>query len=109
MKKTARYSAIAAIIPVWLLFVAIPISAAQGQDSPRRTRTALACGQELKRQCTSVPVQANNMCGTIARRMYIYFHKRLGGFDALRNQACGGLRDDDGLANANARQRSALR
>lgn len=61
MQKTARYSAIAAIIPVWLLFVAIPISAAQGQDSPRKTRTALACGQELKRQCTSVPVQANNM------------------------------------------------
>ena len=61
MQKTARYSAIASIIPVWLLSVAILTSAAQAQDNLRNTRTAVACGQELKRQCGGVPVQANNM------------------------------------------------
>ena len=61
MQKTARYSAIAAIIPVWLLSIAILTSAAQTQDNPRNTRTAVACGQELKRQCSGVPVRANNM------------------------------------------------
>jgi hypothetical protein len=59
MQRTVRYSAIAAIIP--LLSVAILISAAQAQDNPRKTRTAVACGEELKKQCSGVPVQANNM------------------------------------------------
>ena len=59
MQRTVRYSAIAAIIP--LFSVAILISAAQAQDNPRKTRTALACGKELKKQCSGVPVQANNM------------------------------------------------
>jgi hypothetical protein len=61
MQRTVRYSAIAAIIPVWLLSVAILTSAAQAQDNLRKTRTAVACGQELKKQCSGVPVQANNM------------------------------------------------
>ena len=61
MQKTVRRSAIVAIIPVWILSVAILPSAAQAQDNSRKTRTAVACGQELKRQCTGVPVQANNM------------------------------------------------
>jgi hypothetical protein len=61
MQKTVRYSAFAAIIPVCLLSVAILASAAQAQDNPRKPRTAVACGQELKKQCTGVPVLANNM------------------------------------------------
>jgi hypothetical protein len=64
-KRPSRYSAIAAIIPVWLLSVAILISAAQAQENPRKTRTALACGQELKKQCSGVPVQettCSNVC-----------------------------------------------
>jgi cysteine rich repeat protein len=61
MQGTVRYSAIAAIIPALLLSVAILISAAQAQDNPRKARTALACGQELKKQCSGVSVQANNM------------------------------------------------
>ena len=61
MQKSVRYTAIVAIIPVWLLSVAILTSAAQAQDNLRRTRTAVACGQELKKQCSGVPVQANNM------------------------------------------------
>src|SRR4029453_9588119 len=61
MQRNVRYSAIPAIIPAWLLSVAILTSAAQAQDNPRKTRTALACGQELKKQCSGVPVLANNM------------------------------------------------
>jgi hypothetical protein len=61
MQRTVCYSAIAAIIPALLLSVSILISTAQAQDNPRKTRTALACGQELKKQCSGVPVQANNM------------------------------------------------
>jgi hypothetical protein len=61
MQRTVCYSAIAAIIPALLFSVAILISTAQAQDNPRKTRTALACGQELKKQCDGVPVQANNM------------------------------------------------
>ena len=60
MQRTVRFSAIAAIIPAWLLSVAILISAAQAQDT-RKTRTALACGKELKKQCSGVPVLANNI------------------------------------------------
>jgi Cysteine rich repeat len=62
VQRTARYSLIAVIIPAWLLSVAIPVSAAQAQDSPKKNRAvALACGQELKKHCNGVPVQANNM------------------------------------------------
>jgi len=61
MQKSVRYTAIVAIIPVWLLSVAILTSAAHAQDNLRKTRTAIACGQELKKQCSGVPVQANNM------------------------------------------------
>jgi len=61
MHRTVRYNAIAAMIPALLLSVAFLVSTAQAQDNPRKTRTALACGQELKKQCSGVPVQANNM------------------------------------------------
>jgi len=67
MQRAVRYSTIAAIIPVWLLSVAILISAvhfnvAQAQDNTKKGRAvAVACGKELKNQCSGVPVQANNM------------------------------------------------
>ncbi len=65
MQPTVRRSAIAAIVPAWLLSVAILISGAtfnvaQAQNNSKRT-IALACGKELKKQCSGVPVQANNM------------------------------------------------
>jgi hypothetical protein len=66
MQLTVR-RAIATIVPAWSLSVAILISAAhfnvaQAQNNPRRDRAAaLACGQELKKQCGGVPVRANNM------------------------------------------------
>jgi hypothetical protein len=53
MQRTVRYSAIAAIIP--LLSVAMLISAAQGKSR------AFTCGKELQKQCSGVPVLANNM------------------------------------------------
>jgi hypothetical protein len=63
MQRTVRYSAIAAI--TWLLSVAILISAvhfnvAQAQSKKGRA-VAVACGKELIKQCSGVPVQANNM------------------------------------------------
>jgi hypothetical protein len=67
MQRTVRYNAIAGTIPAWLLSVVIVISAvyfnvAQAQDNPKNTRAvALACGKELKNQCSGVPVAANNM------------------------------------------------
>ena len=65
MPGTARFSAITAI--TWLLSVAVFVSAAhfdvaQAQSKSRKDRAAaVACGQEMKKRCTGVPVQANNM------------------------------------------------
>ena len=68
MQRTVRYSAILAIIPAWLLSVAILISAvhfdvAQAQDNTKKGRVALAvaCGNELKKQCSGVAVRANDL------------------------------------------------
>jgi hypothetical protein len=59
MIHRTRYSAIAAIIPVCLLSVAMLISA--DNVTQAKSRTAIACGKELKQQCSGVPVKANNM------------------------------------------------
>jgi hypothetical protein len=65
MQRTIRFSAIAAI--TWLLSIAILLSVAnfnvaQAQSNPKKGRAAaLACGEELKKQCSGVPVLANNM------------------------------------------------
>jgi hypothetical protein len=45
------------IIPAWLLSVAILISGAhynvaQAQDNPKQHRMAVACGKELRKQCS---------------------------------------------------------
>src|SRR5262249_27627958 len=34
---------------------------AYAQDSSKRTRAAVACGNAIKKQCSGVPVQANNV------------------------------------------------
>ena len=57
MQRTVRYSAIAAISVVFLIF-AIHYNVAQARS---RHAAAVACGQELKKQCSGVPVKANNM------------------------------------------------
>ena len=68
MQRTVRYSDILAIIPVWLLSVAILIFAvqfnvAQAQNGPKKNKAAvaIACGKELTNQCNGVPVHGNNM------------------------------------------------
>jgi hypothetical protein len=71
MQKTARLT-----IPAWLVSVAILISGAhynvaQAQNNPKKNRTAvaLACGKEIKKQCSGgavgvpvgVPVGTNSV------------------------------------------------
>jgi Cysteine rich repeat len=59
MQRTIRYSAIAAIIPAWLLSVVILISAAQFNVA--QAQKVRGCGKELQKQCSGVSVLANNM------------------------------------------------
>ena len=52
MQRTSR-----SIIPAWLLSVAILISGAhynvaQARDNPKQHRMAVACGKELRKQCS---------------------------------------------------------
>jgi hypothetical protein len=63
MQRTVRYSAIAAIIPACVLSVTMLISAAHYNVAQAKSRTAVAsaCGKELQKQCSGVPVKANNM------------------------------------------------
>jgi hypothetical protein len=62
MQRTVRYSDISAIIPVWLLSVGMLISAVNYNVAQAKSRTVgVACGNELKKQCTGVPAAANNM------------------------------------------------
>jgi hypothetical protein len=65
MRTTVLYGAIA-IIPAWLLSAAMLVSAVHydvAQANPKKHRTAavVACGKELQKQCSRVPVRANNM------------------------------------------------
>jgi Cysteine rich repeat len=59
MQKTVHCSAIVAI--TWLLSVAVLISAAQFDIAQAKKGRAAGCGKELQKQCSGVPVQANNM------------------------------------------------
>jgi hypothetical protein len=57
------YGAIAGIIPALLLSVAMLISAFHYNVAQAKSRSAVAvaCGKELKKQCSGVPVATNNM------------------------------------------------
>jgi hypothetical protein len=57
------YGAIAGIIPALLLSVAMLISAFHYNVAQAKSRSAVAvaCGKELKKQCSGVAVAANNM------------------------------------------------
>src|SRR5262245_42779457 len=65
MQRTVRMSAVVAItalLSVALVISAPPFDAAQAQNISKKGRAAaLACGQEMKKRCTGVPVMANNM------------------------------------------------
>jgi hypothetical protein len=61
MQKTARL-----IIPAWLISVAIlnsgaQYNVAQAQDNPKKHGTALACGKEIKKQCSGSRVDPGLM------------------------------------------------
>ena len=60
MRRTVRCSAITAIIPA----VAMLISA--GDVAQAKSRTAAACGNELKSQCVGTPSFGSNMLACLA-------------------------------------------
>jgi len=59
MQRTVRFSAVAAI--TGLLSVAILVSAHFNVAQAQNRAAARACGKDLIKQCSGVPVQANNM------------------------------------------------
>ena len=77
MQGAVRYSAIAAIIPAYL--ISVLISADNAAQAKSRT-VAVACGKELQQQCSRVPVAANNMLeclqkSQVSRRCAALAHK----------------------------------
>jgi hypothetical protein len=69
MQGTVRCSAIAATILPCLLSVAVVISAVHYDVAQAKSRAtvAAACGKELQKQCTSVPVYGNNMLACLQK------------------------------------------
>jgi hypothetical protein len=77
LEKKMMQKIVRSIIQAWLLSAAILISGAHynvahaAQDNPKKNRTAVACGKEIKKQCSGVavgvpvgiPVQVNNVLG----------------------------------------------
>ena len=63
MQRTSRSIIQACLLSVAILICGSPYKAAQAQDNPKKHRTAVAvtCGKEIKKQCSGVPVQANNI------------------------------------------------
>ena len=63
VQRTVRYGTIRSIISTSLGSLIILVSVGHHDNVQAKTRTAggLACGQQLKQQCSGVPVQANNM------------------------------------------------
>jgi hypothetical protein len=57
MQKIAR-----SLIPVWFLSATILIfGLCENFAYAKSTRTSIACGNAIKKQCSGVPVQANNV------------------------------------------------
>ena len=67
MQRT--YGATTQIITVCLLSVAMLTSAVHYNVAQAKSRTAVAtaCGKELQKQCSGVPVQANNMLACLQK------------------------------------------
>ena len=93
-----RCSAIAAIIPVCLLSVAMLISAVHYDVAQAKSRAAVAaaCGKELQKQCTGVPVLANNMLeclqkAKLSRRCAALAHNIVRMCDRDAVQLCQGV------------------
>ena len=97
MQRTVRYSAIAGMIPACLLSVAMLISAVHYNIAQAKSRTAVsACGKELQKQCTGVPVLANNMLeclqkAKLSRRCAALAHNIVRMCDRDAVQRCQGV------------------
>ena len=63
MQRTSRSMIQACLFSVAILICGSHYKAAQAQDNPKKHRTAVSvtCGKEIKKQCSGVPVQANNI------------------------------------------------
>jgi len=61
MQKITRSVIQALLLSLAILIFNAQFSAAIAQDTPKKTRTAIACGNAIKKQCSGVPVQANNV------------------------------------------------
>ena len=61
MQKITRSIIQALILFVPILIFSAQSDVAQAQDGSKRTRAATACGKAIKKQCSGVPVQANNV------------------------------------------------
>jgi hypothetical protein len=92
MQRTVRYSAIAAISVVFLIS-AVHYNVAQARS---RHAAAAACGQELKKQCSGVPVKANNMLeclqkAQVSPRCFALAHRVVRMCDRDAAQRCEGV------------------
>jgi hypothetical protein len=95
MQRAVRYSAIAAIIPAYLLSAAMLISADKAAQAKSRT-VAVACGKELQQQCSRLPVAANNMLeclqkAQVSRRCAALAHHVVRMCDRDAVQLCQGV------------------
>ena len=93
MQGAVRYSAIAAIIPAYL--ISVLISADNAAQARSRT-VAVACGKELQQQCSRVPVAANNMLeclqkSQVSRRCAALAHNVVRMCDRDAVQLCQGV------------------
>ena len=93
MQGAVRYSAIAAIIPAYL--ISVLISADNAAQARSRT-VAVACGKELQEQCSRVPVAANNMLeclqkSQVSRRCAALAHNVVRMCDRDAVQLCQGV------------------
>jgi len=50
-----------------LLILSVHFTVGHAQDRPKNMKTAVACGNQIKQQCSGVPVQANNLLECIQR------------------------------------------
>ena len=98
LMPSVRHSPIAVISPPCLLSVAMLIFAVHYDVAQAKNRAAVAsaCGKELQKQCTGVPVLANNMLeclqkAKLSRRCAALAHNIVRMCDREAVQLCQGV------------------
>jgi len=61
MQKITRSIIHSSLLSFSILIFGAQYSVSNAQDTPKRTRGAVVCGNAIKKQCSGVPVQANNV------------------------------------------------